>query len=56
MKHRISVLTVSVALALALPPGKWRDLILGVTYVVVIFSITVQGLTIGPLVRRSAAD
>jgi CPA1 family monovalent cation:H+ antiporter len=41
-----------VALALSLPPSPARDLIVGVTYVVVIFSIIVQGLTIGPLVKR----
>ena len=44
---------VSVALALALPAGEPREIILVVTYVTVVFSITVQGLTIGRLVRRS---
>jgi CPA1 family monovalent cation:H+ antiporter len=29
-----------------------RDIILGMTYVVVVFSVFVQGLTIGPLARR----
>jgi CPA1 family monovalent cation:H+ antiporter len=29
-----------------------RDVILVVTYVVVVFSILVQGLTVGPLTRR----
>ncbi len=43
---------ISVALALSLPESMPRDLIVGVTYVVVIFSIIVQGLSIGPLVRR----
>jgi CPA1 family monovalent cation:H+ antiporter len=43
---------ISVALALSLPDSMPRDLIVGVTYVVVIFSIIVQGLTIGPLVKR----
>jgi CPA1 family monovalent cation:H+ antiporter len=44
---------ISVALALSLP-REWaeRDLILVVTYVVVVFSILVQGLTIGPLARQ----
>ncbi|MCI0508145.1 MAG: sodium:proton antiporter [Gammaproteobacteria bacterium] len=46
---------ISVALALSLPAGSERELILSLTYVVVIFSITVQGLTIGRLVRASAA-
>lgn len=49
---------ISVALALSVPgkpsagavPG--RDVIVAITYVVVVFSIVVQGLTIGPLTRR----
>jgi len=45
---------ISVALALSLPAGEARELILAVTYVVVIFSIAVQGLTIGKLVKRSS--
>ena len=48
---------ISVALALSLtgivPPGT-RELLLGVTYIVVIFSVAVQGLTIGRLARRFA--
>jgi len=44
---------ISVALALSLPPGKNRELILAITYIIVVFSIIVQGLTIGKLVRRS---
>ena len=43
---------ISVALALALPPGRERTLILTVTYLVVIFSILVQGLSTGALIRR----
>ena len=43
---------ISVALALSLPDSMPRDLIVGVTYVVVIFSIIGQGLTIGPLVKK----
>ncbi len=42
---------VSVALALSLPPGPERDLLLTLTYVVVVFSVLVQGLTVGPVVR-----
>ena len=45
---------VSVALALALPMGEPREVILAITYVTVVFSITVQGLTIGRLVKSSA--
>lgn len=41
---------ISVALALTLPAGAERDVILFSTYGVVIFSILVQGLTIGRLV------
>lgn len=44
---------ISIALALALPDSEWKPLILTATYVVVVFSIIVQGLTIAPLARRS---
>ncbi len=37
---------ISVALALSLPKGEFRDLILTATYLVVIFSIAVQGTTL----------
>ncbi|MBC6992190.1 cation:proton antiporter [Hymenobacter sp. BT491] len=43
---------ISVALALSLPDSMPRDLLVGITYVVVVFSIIGQGLTIGPLVKR----
>lgn len=43
---------ISVALALSLPVGEERNLILNLTYLVVLFSILVQGLTIGKLVKR----
>ncbi len=49
---------ISVALALSLPTRAAgvavpeREVILVITYVVVVFSILVQGLTIGPLTRR----
>ncbi|HLK97916.1 MAG TPA: sodium:proton antiporter, partial [Hymenobacter sp.] len=43
---------ISVALALSLPESMPRDLLVGVTYVVVVFSIIVQGLSIGPLVKK----
>jgi len=41
---------ISVALVLSLPGGTEREVILFATYGVVVFSILVQGLTIGPLV------
>jgi CPA1 family monovalent cation:H+ antiporter len=44
---------ISVALALSLPAGEVRDALVTVTYVVVIFSIVVQGLSIGPLLRHA---
>ncbi len=43
---------ISVALALSLPEGENRDLLVTATYVVVVFSILVQGLTLAPLIRR----
>ncbi len=43
---------ISVALALSLPPGPERDTVLTLTYSVVVFTILVQGLTIGSLARR----
>lgn len=38
---------ISVALALSLPLGEGRETILALTYCVVVFSILVQGLTVG---------
>jgi CPA1 family monovalent cation:H+ antiporter len=43
---------ISVALVLSLPPFEGRDLLLTCTYIVVLFSIIVQGLTLKPLVNR----
>ena len=43
---------ISVALALSLPDGEWKPMILTCTYIVVIFSIIVQGLTVGRLANR----
>lgn len=57
-KGAIAVLTwgglrggISVAMALSLPTGGSRSLILTLTYAVVVFSILVQGLTMARLVR-----
>jgi len=50
---------LSLALALSVPPGPERALILSITFVVATFSVLVQGLTFTPLAgwlaRRSAA-
>ncbi len=46
---------ISVALALTLPAGPERDLVLALTYSVVVFSILAQGLTIGRVARSTAA-
>lgn len=43
---------ISVALALSLPDGEWKPLILTATYVVVVFSIILQGLTVTRLAER----
>jgi CPA1 family monovalent cation:H+ antiporter len=46
---------ISVALALSTPHGREHDLLVAMTYLVVVFSIFVQGLTLGPLARRITA-
>ena len=43
---------ISIALALTLPEGQNRDLILFITYMIVVFSIVAQGLSVKSLVRR----
>jgi CPA1 family monovalent cation:H+ antiporter len=43
---------ISVALALALPRGVEREVIVAVTYAVVVFSILVQGLSLGWLIKH----
>jgi CPA1 family monovalent cation:H+ antiporter len=45
---------ISVALALSLPASETRDLLVTITYCVVVFSVLVQGLTLGPVVRALA--
>jgi CPA1 family monovalent cation:H+ antiporter len=47
---------ISVALALSLPATPARDSLVALTYCVVVFSILVQGLTIGAVVRRTVAE
>lgn len=49
---------ISLALALSLPEGRFKDTLLAMTFVAVIFSVVVQGLTFGPFaerLRRAAA-
>jgi len=43
---------ISVALALSLPDSEWKPLILGATYMIVVFSIIVQGLSVARLAKR----
>lgn len=43
---------ISIALALSLPSGEWKPTILTATYMVVVFSIIVQGLTVAWLAER----
>lgn len=43
---------ISIALALGLTEVMQRDLFLVITYIVVVFSILVQGLTVGKLVKK----
>ncbi len=47
---------ISVALALSLPPAMHRDEFVPITYIIVVFSIIVQGLTIGKIARRLNAS
>lgn len=43
---------VSIALALSIPESHYKPAIIAVTYIVVIFSIIAQGLTIGRVAKR----
>lgn len=42
---------ISIALVLTLPAGEYRETLLMITYVIVVFSILVQGMTVGKLVK-----
>ncbi len=46
---------ISIALALSLPAAMDKDIILAITYCIVIFAILVQGITLGPIVKRVKA-
>ena len=47
---------ISVALVLQLPIGAERDILLALTYAVVIFSILVQGLSVGRVAKSIGHD
>ncbi|HRC65059.1 MAG TPA: sodium:proton antiporter [Dermatophilaceae bacterium] len=46
---------IAISLALGLPASPYRSALVTATYVVVLFTIAVQGLTVMPIVRRAAA-
>jgi CPA1 family monovalent cation:H+ antiporter len=61
--HVIKILTwgglrggISVALALSIPECESRDLIIVMTYIVVVFSILIQGLTVKPLIQNALKE
>lgn len=43
---------ISIALALSMPPGPFKDAFVMITYTIVLFSILVQGLTMERFVRK----
>lgn len=43
---------ISVALALSLPESPYKELILSASYIIVVFSVIVQGLTLNKVVNR----
>tara|TARA_B100000809_G_scaffold217516_1_gene223737 strand:- start:1544 stop:2791 length:1248 start_codon:yes stop_codon:yes gene_type:complete len=45
---------ISIALALSLTQDMHRELFLVITYIIVVFSIIGQGLTVGPVIKRLA--
>jgi CPA1 family monovalent cation:H+ antiporter len=47
---------ISIALALSLPEGPFREPLLLITYCVVVFSILIQGLSVGALVKKVVAQ
>ncbi|HET7763243.1 MAG TPA: sodium:proton antiporter [Phycicoccus sp.] len=47
---------IAISLALGLPGVAYRPAIVTATYAVVLFTIAVQGLTVGPLIRKAAVS
>jgi len=47
---------ISIALALSLTTEMHRDLFLVITYIIVVFSIIVQGLTVGKLIKKLSKE
>lgn len=47
---------VSIALALSIAPGIFKDIIVSITYIVVVFSIVIQGLTIGKVANGAKVE
>jgi CPA1 family monovalent cation:H+ antiporter len=47
---------ISVALALSIPPVPERVTIVTITYIIVVFSIVIQGMTLGKLVDKIYPD
>ena len=47
---------ISVAMALSLPQSEYRDLFILITYIIVLFSIIGQGLTVKPLIQYFLKD
>ncbi|ANH81172.1 sodium:proton antiporter [Niabella ginsenosidivorans] len=43
---------ISIALALSLPPSTYKEIIVSITFIVVLFSILVQGLSVGKLISK----
>ena len=61
--HAVKIMTwgglrggLSIAMALSLPEFEERYLIIGATYVVVLFSLLVQATTLGPYIRKLNAS
>ena len=47
---------ISVALALSLPASPYKELILSASYIIVIFSVIIQGLTLGKVVNSLSKE